>query len=144
MTLGLLLMALPLHAHAATPGPDATCTAFYGWYLGELAASREPVLSGKKVLASYIAPRWLASIERASHAEGGIDVDPFLLAQDTQDDWQTSISTSSPTMKGHTARVTVTLGKTEPTRWQLDVTLEQIAGTWRLAKVRRVGAQGSW
>lgn len=92
----------------AAATPEQAAVEFYKWYLHELNRNKDPRTRQKQKLLSFLSKRfgkWLYSIP-----DGEYDADVFIDAQDFDEDWEQSISTSKAVIKGNTARLAVTLG----------------------------------
>ena len=135
--LGLLLSSSAWGAKPVVPiaAPEATATEFFRWYLGEVMASREPLRTERKQLATYVEPKLMKRF-----ADDGVD--PFTDTEDYEDDWDTHVRARKAVIEGTVAHTIVTLGATRKTHWQLDVTLAKSKAGWRIRKVFHVPSDG--
>lgn len=131
----LLFIAQPVRAEAPL-APDATVSAFYGWYLHALSADHDPLHDDKAQLSTYVSTALIREIERQINSPNGLDADYFIQSQDYLDDWLTNISVTKTTINGDTASVVVTLGTTKESIWKLGVTLKKERNLWKIRKVR--------
>jgi hypothetical protein len=94
-------------AAIAQATPEATLTAFYKWYLHELAAERYPEHTSSKVSAVSSArlKKWFKT---KSGREW--DADYFIDAQDWDPKWETHIKTTPAVIKGNNADLRIILG----------------------------------
>jgi hypothetical protein len=116
--------------------PNATLTAFYHWYLDELAAELDPLHDRTKIEA-YVSKALLKDLDERINSAKGIDEDYFLKAQDYLEDWASSIVVSDVRINGNTASATVTLGATKQSRHRLTVNLLSEESSWKITKVNR-------
>jgi hypothetical protein len=111
-------------------------TAFYHWYLDELAAELDPLHDRTKIEA-YVSKALLKDLDERINSAKGIDEDYFLKAQDYLEDWASSIVVSDVRINGNTASATVTLGATKQSRHRLTVNLLSEESSWKITKVNR-------
>jgi hypothetical protein len=94
-------------AASAQATPEATLTAFYKWYLHELASERYPERTSPTVnaVSSVRLKRWFKT-----KAGREWDADYFIDAQDWDPKWETHIKTTPVAIKGNNADLRVILG----------------------------------
>jgi hypothetical protein len=94
-------------ATSAQATPEATLTAFYKWYLHELASERYPEHASAKVSAVSSArlKKWFKT-----KAGREWDADYFIDAQDWDPKWETHIKTTPAVIKGNNADLRIILG----------------------------------
>ncbi len=125
----------------AAETPEQAAKSFYRWYLSELDAERYPIEQQKPKIRSKVSARlgkWLYS---KAYEDYGADY--VIQAQDWDSQWKDNIGVSKATVKGNTARLTVTLsGKAtdsnEIYRNRLRVTLVKEGGLWKIDRVVRL------
>jgi hypothetical protein len=138
-TLVSVLLVWAFGAHAQSPAssqntPQATLTAFYHWYLEELANSRDPFHDDRAKIEVYVSNGLLREIDRRSKSSEGLDEDYFIRAQDYLEDWASNIVVSDVQIKGRTASAIVTLGSTKQSRHPLSLNLSKRAMRGRFLK----------
>lgn len=122
---------------------EVVATEFYGWYLESLAADSEPLTTGRKQLATYVAKDLLREIDRQRRSPDGIPEDYFLKAQDYLDEWKSIRVSSKPTRRGTSIVVTVTLGADPESRRSLKLTMIQESAAWKIRTVRLARASAN-
>jgi hypothetical protein len=140
-TLVCVLLVCACGAHAQSPAssqntPQATLTAFYHWYLEELAKSRDPLHDDRAKIEVYVSKGLLREIDRRSKSAEGLDEDYFIRAQDYLEDWASNIVVSEVQIKGTTASAVVTLGSTKQSRHPLSLNLIKEGDAWKISKVK--------
>jgi hypothetical protein len=90
--------------------PDKGAHDFYAWYLGELAASRDPFTLEAPALRQYVCAALLAEIDKKMHSADGMEADCFLKTQDYLDEWIGHVGAAAPKLGGATVSTVVTLG----------------------------------
>ena len=140
----LLILCATVGSAFGQPGPlskaqspDQVAVSFYRWYLQEIDEGHAPIIQSQKQMKEYVSPTLLDAL-RPGKAVEGKDVDCFLKAQDTLDDWASHVMASPPRVNGDTARTVITLGATAQSRHQLAVTLVKLGGRWRIQRVSAV------
>jgi hypothetical protein len=137
----LTIACLPLittfgaYAQSSASTPQATLTAFYHWYLAELAKNKDPYTDNRSKLEAYVSKGLLREIDQKSKTEDGLESDPFTQAQDEFKDWPTNIAVTNVQIKGGTASAVVTLGATEESRFRLALKLIKEGDGWKISKV---------
>jgi hypothetical protein len=132
-----LLASFLTAAHAA-PGDDAV-VGFYQWYVHALNQDEraEPMKSPR--IHQYVTEHFLAKIaEQAKHSGmdgGGLDYDPFLMAQDWDKGWEHNISVKELHPNGAVRVVQVTLSGKEMADHRLILALAQEKGKWKIDQV---------
>lgn len=121
--------------------PDQVAISFYRWYLHEIDEGHIPIVQSQEQIKEYVSSTLLDALRPRKGAEGP-DVDYFLKAQDTLDDWPSHVVASPPKVTGDIAHTIVTLGATPQSRHQLAVTLTKGGGKWRIQRVSAVHDQG--
>jgi hypothetical protein len=139
-TLVCMLLVCAFGAHAQSPAssqntPQPTLTAFYHWYLEELAKSRDPFHDDRAKIEVYVSKGLLREIDRRSKSSEGLDEDYFIRAQDYLEDWASNIVVSDVQTKGTTASAVVTLGSTKQSRHPLSLNLIKEGDAWKISKV---------
>ena len=129
------------HAAEIARPPEAVVSEFYKWYMKEVAADRNPLLDKSKALSNHVAASLLQQIKRKLSSMDGMEDDYFMQAQDYLDDWVTSIAVAAPTVNGDVAKVTLTLGATDQSRSELDVTLRREKAEWKITQVQPHGKE---
>jgi hypothetical protein len=81
-TLVCVLLMCAFGGHAQSPAgslntPQASLTAFYHWYLDELAKSRDPLHDDRAKIEVYVSRGLLREIEQLSKSAEGLDEDYF-------------------------------------------------------------------
>lgn len=133
-----MICALGTPAQASTSSqstPQATLTAFYQWYLEELAKSREPLQDDRAKIQGYVSKELLREIDRLSKSPDGLEEDYFIRAQDYLEDWASHVVVSDVQIKGKTASAVVTLGATKESRERLALNLIDEGDGWKISKV---------
>lgn len=127
------------YAQAVGPGPaspEAVIQNFYKWYMHCLNQNTDPLEKQRATLRKYVTGRLLQEIDKAKNGPDGLDADPFLDAQDWDEDWEKNIAVSSVVSSKTIATAQVTLsGKVMASR-KLKVTLKQERGAWKIDKVK--------
>ncbi len=126
----------------AAQTPEQTARSFYRWYLSELDAERYPIGRQRTKMRSKVSKRlgrWLYS---KAYEDYGADY--IIQAQDWDSAWKDNIAVSKASVKGNTARLTVTLsGKSADSpdmyRNRLRITLLKEGRTWKIDRVSRLG-----
>ena len=124
----LLLTACHATVSASAP-PEQVVTDFYRWLLGYPG---NPLVDRAYRDSDFLAPFFVADVDRLldSPAKGGFD--PFLLAEDIP----ASIEVSDARISGNLARVpTFQRYSGNPLLHQVDVELMAIDGTWKIVGV---------
>jgi hypothetical protein len=103
--IGILAVSAPTAGAQSTP--EQTVTAFYKWYLHQLALERYPRPATPKVNAA-ISTRLRAWFKSKEGREW--DADYFIDAQDWDPKWETHIKTTDAVIKGNNADLRVILG----------------------------------
>jgi hypothetical protein len=80
----------------------------------------------------------IAKVRSAMAAEGGMEADYFIQAQDYLDDWPTNVRASKSRIRGNTAKLELTLGTSPETRQRLALTLTREKRIWKIRNVRPV------
>lgn len=137
----LLPMGQASRAAETIRQPEVVVGEFYKWYLEELAANRNPLTDNRKSLSNYVATSLLQQIEHKMNSKDGMESDYFIQAQDYLDDWITSIAVATPTVNGGVAKTKVTLGATDQSRSELDVTLRREKLGWKITQVQPHGTE---
>ena len=122
-------------ASVAEAGPRAVAGRFYSWYLGALAANRDPLRDDEATLARQVSAALMAEIRKKIASPDGLEADYFIQAQDYGEDWLHHIAVSPPKAVGAATQVDVDLGAAKATRQRLLVTLVQEGGAWKIRKV---------
>lgn len=116
-------------------GPEHVVREFYAWYVHAVAAQKDPFAGNRAQLKRYATDRLIREIDKMRKGPDGLDGDPFLDAQDFDQEWARNITVSNLDIKGTTATVDVQLkGPSVGTR-NLQVTLVDERG-WKVDKVR--------
>ena len=117
--------------------PDATLTAFYHWYLQELAGNREPLQDDHAKLETYVSREMLRELDKLMNAPNGLDADPFTGAQDYLEDWgwASNIAVANVRINGKHAAATVTLGTMGGLRNCLALSLVDESDSWKINSV---------
>ncbi len=131
-----LLAGQLAHAAEVARPPEAVVSEFYQWYMKELAADRNPLLDKNKSLSNYVSVSLLQQIKRKMSSKDGMENDYFIQAQDYLDDWMTSIAVAAPAVNGDVATTKLTLGATDQSRSELDVTLRREKTEWKITQVQ--------
>ncbi len=115
--------------------PEAVIRDFYKWYMHCLNQNTDPLEKQRATLRKYVTGRLLQEIDKVKNGPDGLDADPFLDAQDWDNDWEKNIAVSSVVSSKTIATAQVTLsGKVMASR-KLKVTLKQERGAWKIDKV---------
>jgi hypothetical protein len=140
--ISLLLPAGQLaYAAETVRPPEVVVSEFYQWYMKELAADRNPLIDNNKSLSNYVAASLLQQIKRQMNSKDGMENDYFIQAQDYLDDWVTSIAVATPAVNGDVATTKLTLGATDQSRSELEVTLRRERSEWKITKVQPHGKE---
>jgi hypothetical protein len=137
----VLLLALLLGGNAnalgesAAAAPDEVIRDFYKWYVGQLVAEKDPFIDGTAELKRFVSDRLLHEIDTARKSEEGAGSDPFLDAQDFDEEWAKNITVATPTVSGDTATATVELQGAEMGTHKLKVALVREEGSWKIDRV---------
>lgn len=115
--------------------PDQVAVSFYKWYLHEINAGHMPSVQQAPQTKEYISSTLLEELKPKKGAEPR-DEDYFLKAQDTEEDWETHITASTPKIEGDIAHTVVTLGASPESKHQLVVSLVNDHGTWKIQLVK--------
>jgi Protein of unknown function (DUF3828) len=137
----LLICAFGTPAQAATSSqttPQATLTAFYHWYLEELAKNRDPLTNDRAKIEGYVSKGLIREIDKIIKSPDGLEEDYFISAQDYLEDWASHIVVSDLQIKGKTASAIVTLGATKESTWRLALNLINEGDGWKISKVNAV------
>jgi hypothetical protein len=127
-------------ADEAAP-PAQVAQAFYGWYLQELCADRNPIDGSPQVLQQYLSSALQAEIQAKIHSPDGLESDYFIKAQDYLGSWCKVVSARLLREHGSQAIVLVVLGDPGPETWRLQVTLWREHGrAWRIRRVAKAPA----
>jgi hypothetical protein len=130
------LLVLPVLWHQAeAAAPDATVAGFYGWYLRDLNAGRNPIRD-QKTLSVYVSKALIRRIEREMRSPNGLDQDYFIKAQDYMGDWVGHITIGQAMVRADTAQVDVNLGVATETKKHLQLALVKEDGTWKISRVQ--------
>lgn len=134
VAVSLPAMATPATAQASMT-PEATARSFYQWYLHALNQNEEPLQKHQAELRKFVTQRLMTSLTRALRRPEGIDVDYFLEAQDWDETWEQSITTSKARIQGARATTSVTLKGTSFGNHKLRVGLRKEGGVWKIDSV---------
>lgn len=107
--LACLIGGLPVFTVAQNNStPEAAAAGFYRWYMRQLNANREPRSRQRKTLLTFVS----RDFGRRFYAipSDRYDADVFLDAQDYDEEWEHSVSTSRAAVRGNRASLNVTLG----------------------------------
>lgn len=137
-----LLAFCGTHNIHAAQTPEQATRLFYRWYLTELDAERYPIDGQRTKVKSKVSKRlgkWLYS---KAYKDYGADY--IIQAQDWDSQWKDNIAVSKASIKGNTARLTVTLSgrstdSPEMYRNRLRITLLKEGGVWKIDRVYRLG-----
>lgn len=137
-----LLALFGTHNIHAAQTPEQTARSFYQWYLVELDAERYPIDRQRTKMRSKVSKRlgkWLYS---KAYEDYGADY--IIQAQDWDSGWKDNIAVSKASIKGNTARLTVTLSGKLPDspdmyHNRLRITLLKEGGVWKIDRVSRLG-----
>jgi hypothetical protein len=136
--LSLLLLTAVLTAAHAAPG-DEVVARFYQWYVHSLNQDdrSEPMKSPR--IHQYVTEHCLQRIAyQSKHSEmdgGGLDYDPFLMAQDWDKGWEHNIAVKDLHPAGAKRVVQVTLSGKQMDPHRLILVLAQEAGKWKIDQV---------
>ncbi len=118
---------------------QAQVKGFYHWYVHELNhdPKAEPRKSG--AIHQYITKHFLDAIakkERNSDMDGGgLDYDPFIMAQDWDKEWERNIRIKNLKREGQKWRVQLDLSGKEMNSHRLNLVLVTEEGLWKIDKV---------
>jgi hypothetical protein len=133
----LVLTAFFTTAHAA-PGDDVVVS-FYQWYVHALNQDERADPRKSPRIHQYVTERFLQKIaEESKHSGldgGGLDYDPFLMAQDWDKGWEHNIAVKDLHPEGAKRVVEVTPSGKEMDAHRLILVLAQEAGKWKIDKV---------
>lgn len=107
--LTLIIGGLPSITLAQTSGtPEAAAANFYRWYLRQLNAGKDPRSQQRKTLLTFLS----RDFGRRFYAipNDRYDADVFLDAQDFDEEWERSVSTSRASVRGKRATFNIILG----------------------------------
>jgi hypothetical protein len=135
------LMSLCLVGNAfgqAAQSPEQTAVGFYKWYLTELNGERYPIERQKSEILKRVSRRlgrWLYS---PAYEEFGADY--FLSAQDWDENWAKSVSTSKAVVKGNSATLRLTMGAAKSSnpgfgRHSVAIKLIKEGNSWKIDRV---------
>jgi hypothetical protein len=132
----LAITSLSVTAHASDAiAPTETIRNFYGWYLTQINANREPG-NARDLMRRYVTRRFLGEVEQDKKKDGGLGADPFIAAQDVDDLWAKNIFVSDVQIDGDRATAQVWLkGKTKEMQRRLRVSLVNERGSWKVDRV---------
>ena len=92
----------------AVETPEQSATSFYKWYMNALNQNRDPRTRQKRKLLSFLSKRFGKWVYSIPDEEYGADV--FIDAQDFDEEWARSVSSSKAVVRGNNASLTITLG----------------------------------
>ena len=115
-----------------------TVQAFCGWYPAQLADNQDPLHDQRVELRRWVSEELLGEIQRLRDSPDGLDADPFIQAQDCEDDRSAHISATLTRTQGAAATVKLILGPAGGALpWRQTVTLLRSGEGWKIRKVRR-------
>jgi hypothetical protein len=105
LLLATVLVAIPAAAQTARP-PEQVAKEFYTWYFHEMNAEREPRNQRAKITAS-VSKRLSNWYFSRKYSDYGADY--FIDAQDYEQKWETTLTTTKATISGNSATLKVNL-----------------------------------
>ena len=122
--------------NAATP--EQVARSFYSWYVGALNRNQRarPLQQQRTTAKKYVTARFLKEINDQMNSPEGINVDPFLDAQDWDKDWARKITATKVKQEGDDATVDVVLDGKQMPKHRLQLTLKREAGVWKIDTVK--------
>lgn len=122
----------------ARNSPEGVATEFYSWYVKTIADHQDPMSDYPDKLTVFVSKPLIAEVRSAMAAEGGLEADYFIQAQDYLDDWPTNVRASKSRIRGNTAKLELTLGASPETRQRMALTLTREKRIWKIRNVRLV------
>ena len=134
--LALCFVSLTVFARAGeSEDVQAQVRGFYHWYVHALEANASAEPDKTAEIHRYVSERFLKEIARLSKAEGGIEADPFLCAQDWDKAWEKNIRVKDVSAAGDKRNVQVELSGGQMESHRLNVTLVHESGAWKIDRV---------
>lgn len=126
----------------AAATPEQVARSFYSWYVGALNRNQgaRPLQQQRTTAKKYVTARLLKEINDQMNSLEGINVDPFLDAQDWDNDWARNITATKVKQDETDATVDVTLDGKQMPKHRLQVTLKREAGAWKIDGVKGMDA----
>lgn len=125
----------PARAAEANATPEECIRSFYGWYVKNLVANRDP-MQQRKEIKRYATERLLKEIDKMAKGPEGLNGDYFTDAQDFDPLWAKNISISDVKTTGDKSNAHVLLNGSQGMRKKLIVQLVKESGTWKVDKVQ--------
>ena len=122
-------------AEPSTADPSDAIRGFYGWYVTELIANRQP-MENRKGLKRFATERLLNQIDKMKNSPDGFGSDYFLDAQDFDNLWAKNITVSDVQVSGKNATAEVRLTGKGEMRRRLKVSLIRDGAAWKIDKVQ--------
>ena len=135
LSLVAVAAASPAGAAEANATPEECIRNFYGWYVKNLVANRDPMKQGKEI-RRYATERLLRELEKMTKGPDGLDGDYFVDAQDFDPLWAKNIAISDVKTTGDKSNAHVLLNGSQGMRKKLIVHLVKEAGSWKVDKVQ--------
>lgn len=145
-----LTSPLSLHAQRKTSAsrtraaatPEQVARNFYSWYVGALNRNQRarPLQQQRTTARKYVTARLLKEINDQMSSPEGINVDPFLDAQDWDNDWARNITTTKVKQDETDATVDVTLDGKQMPKHRLQVMFKREGGSWKIDSVKGMDA----
>lgn len=129
-----------IQAAAPATTPEECIRNFYGWYVANLVANRDP-MKQRAEIRRYATERLLREIAKMEKGPDGLDGDYFVDAQDFDPLWARNIVISGVKTLGDKSSAHVLLNGSKGMRKKLTVHLVKQAGIWKVDKVE--GAPGT-
>jgi len=125
----------PARAAEANATPEECIRNFYGWYVRNLVANRDP-MKQRAEIRRYATDRLLKELGKMTMGPEGLNGDYFTDAQDFDPLWAKNISISNVKTAGDKSNALVLLNGSQGMRKKLIVHLVKESGTWKVDKVQ--------
>ena len=134
ISLAAIAAVAPARAAEANATPEECIRNFYGWYVKNLVANRDP-MKQRPEIRRYATDRLLKEIDKMTKGPDGLDGDYFVDAQDFDPLWAKNISISGVKTTGDKSNAHVVLDGAKGMRKKLVVDLVKEEGTWKVDRV---------
>lgn len=135
ISLAAVAAVAPARAAEANATPEECIRNFYGWYVKNLVANRDP-MKQRAEIRRYATDRLLKEIDKMTKGPDGLDGDYFVDAQDFDPLWAKNIAISDVKTTGDKSNAHVLLNGSQGMRKKLTVQLVRESGTWKVDKVQ--------